>query len=395
MADPTVKPEPGSPGMEALPHEDDVYEDAGDLEFCNRDSTGNPNLNDKMFFVRLPKYLWESWSHLDDDAEIQIGTIRKWEAQEPVAVGYGKNRRTEMKTENRFKMLLHGDRPEHQAIPKEYDLEVTEPAVMNTFLFTEQDLPSYRFKNKVKAEQQKAGIPQNLIRSSWASQSDTHGTDGNNANSNSNSNSRYGDRRGRRYTPYRKAVPKKTTIQGRFRHELNCAPVNNEEARQLLRSRVRDATQPKRTMELMSMMQSAGQNVIHQGTAGAFDKFQNFIKTNEKPVTKQKKQEAKATRVSQGELRDMLNACFKKFTYWSMKALRAETQQPEAYLRENLELIAELHKSGSFANHWSLKEEFRSSSATGANAVAPIASADPDGSEFEGDEEDATTKMEI
>ena len=100
--------------------------------------------------------------------------------------------------------------------------------------------------------------------------------------------------------------------------------------------------------------------------------------------------------MSQGELRDLLNSCFKKYTYWSMKALRAETLQPEAYLRENLELIADLHKSGSFANHWSLKEEYRSSTniAT-SNEAAPDANIDPDGSEFEGDDEEGVVKMEM
>jgi len=40
-----------------------------------------------------------------------------------------------------------------------------------------------------------------------------------------------------------------------------------------------------------------------------------------------------------------------------MKALRAELQQPEAYLREQLDRIAVLAKSGKFATNWSLKPE--------------------------------------
>ena len=31
-----------------------------------------------MYLARLPHSLWEAWSKLDDDAEIQIGTIRQW-----------------------------------------------------------------------------------------------------------------------------------------------------------------------------------------------------------------------------------------------------------------------------------------------------------------------------
>lgn len=40
-----------------------------------------------------------------------------------------------------------------------------------------------------------------------------------------------------------------------------------------------------------------------------------------------------------------------------MKALRAELQQPEQYLRETLEKIAVLSKTGRFATTWSLKPE--------------------------------------
>lgn len=54
-----------SPGINS---EEDVYEDAGDLDFHNADQN--------IFLTRIPKLLWESWSKLDDDQEIQIGRIR-------------------------------------------------------------------------------------------------------------------------------------------------------------------------------------------------------------------------------------------------------------------------------------------------------------------------------
>ena len=57
-----------------------------------------------------------------------------------------------------------------------------------------------------------------------------------------------------------------------------------------------------------------------------------------------------------------------------MKALRAELQQPEAYLRETLEKIAVLAKSGPFSTHWSLKPENRINNYDGGdNAIAPDA----------------------
>jgi transcription initiation factor TFIIF subunit beta len=59
----------------------------------------------------------------------------------------------------------------------------------------------------------------------------------------------------------------------------------------------------------------------------------------------------------ENELLDRIFACFRKFNYWSMKAFRAELQQPEVYLRETLDKVAVLARSGPFAAHWSLKPE--------------------------------------
>lgn len=65
----------------------------------------------------------------------------------------------------------------------------------------------------------------------------------------------------------------------------------------------------------------------------------------------------KTARMPENELLDRIFACFKKYKYWSMKALRQELQQPEAYLRETLEKVAVLAKSGRFATQWSLRPE--------------------------------------
>jgi transcription initiation factor TFIIF subunit beta len=70
MAEPFIKPDPENQGASPGISEDDLYEDAGDLEF-NTD----PNFQ-RLYLARVPKFLWESWEKLDDDAEIQVGTIR-------------------------------------------------------------------------------------------------------------------------------------------------------------------------------------------------------------------------------------------------------------------------------------------------------------------------------
>jgi transcription initiation factor TFIIF subunit beta len=67
-ADPDAK---GGASPAAFKDEEDIYEDAGDLEFNTDDHFQG------LYLAKLPKHLWDAWSKLDDDAEIHIGTIRK------------------------------------------------------------------------------------------------------------------------------------------------------------------------------------------------------------------------------------------------------------------------------------------------------------------------------
>lgn len=67
-----IKPDPDALGASpAALSDEDVYEDAGDLEFNT-----NPDFQ-KLYLAKVPKFVWEAWDALDDDAEIQIGTIRQ------------------------------------------------------------------------------------------------------------------------------------------------------------------------------------------------------------------------------------------------------------------------------------------------------------------------------
>jgi transcription initiation factor TFIIF subunit beta len=97
----------------------------------------------------------------------------------------------------------------------------------------------------------------------------------------------------------------------------------------------------------------------------------------------------------QNELLDRIFECFKEFTYWSMKALRQRLQQPEVYLRETLDKIAILHKSGSFASHYSLKPENRLNYVEMGETAAPDFGDAAEDSEFGGDDDDdADVKFE-
>ena len=48
--------------------EDDIYEDAGDLDFTNAEK--------RVWLSHIPRSLWETLSTLEGDDEIEIGTLR-------------------------------------------------------------------------------------------------------------------------------------------------------------------------------------------------------------------------------------------------------------------------------------------------------------------------------
>lgn len=69
QGEPSVKGEPDLSGASPSAFADeDIYEDAGDLDFAGYKSG--------IFLARLPKYLWKTWSELEDGQEIQVGTLR-------------------------------------------------------------------------------------------------------------------------------------------------------------------------------------------------------------------------------------------------------------------------------------------------------------------------------
>ncbi len=64
-----IKTEAGSPcASPGVQSDEDLYEDAGDLDFSGAIQG--------LYLTRIPRFLWENWSKIDDDQEIQLGTVR-------------------------------------------------------------------------------------------------------------------------------------------------------------------------------------------------------------------------------------------------------------------------------------------------------------------------------
>jgi len=343
-----IKPEPeaGSPLVE-----DDLDESA-DLEFYDPSLQG-PN---SMYLARLPNYVWQAWSKLGDDEEIEIGKIRQW---------------TEADGSLKLQMLLSPNVEEHKSLPKEYNMQVVNPDVHNTFIFTEQDLPSYASKNKQRAAALAQGIPSHLLRQQQKPSENSQPRE-----------------RGKRGLPYtRRAIPKKTTIAGTVRHEVVCTPLPNAETDEFL-SQLAFQSQKKQTMVQLH------ERLPPNGVSDEKE-WESFIKTSEKP-TKAKKMENKTARWPENQLIDELIKCFSTHKYWSIKALRGKIPQPEAFIRQCLEKLAHLHRHGPFANNWQLLPAFQSMIPNDSRSqpVEEAAAPNPDVDIASDDEEDEDVKME-
>ncbi|TLD23090.1 hypothetical protein PspLS_07382 [Pyricularia sp. CBS 133598] len=374
---------------------DEIAEDeSGDLEFYDK-SAMDPNY-DNMYLARVPHYVWEAWAELPDDANIQVGKIRQW--YEPDAKG---------EQHIKLRMLLDNGIGAHQMIPKEYDLRITEMTVKDTFIFSEEDLPEYKEKNRARREAAAAGIPAHLLRNTALDNTNNNNSNsgsggssgagrGNTENNDKPQKSGYGKgRKGPRKEFYRKAVPKKTKIAGRIKHELNSIPVDNPETDHLLALRALEAAKPKAKVAFQDET-NISQNSINRATDFTTSrKYQSFITANAAPppvVTKQKKTELKAARIPENELLDQIFQLFRKFSYYHMKTLRVELRQPEAYLRQTLEKVAVLHKSGNLTNTWGLTDDAKRSngiSLDGPATVAPTVEG-----ELKDDDDEEDIKME-
>ncbi|POR31304.1 Transcription initiation factor IIF subunit beta [Tolypocladium paradoxum] len=372
MADPTlVKPDPDDekPAVATPMEEDDLYEDAGDLEFYDKNATSHQF--ETLYLARVPKYMWDAWlkmtERLGDDDEIQIGTLRTW--IEPVADA---NVAGAVRDVTKLRMLLEPSCPEHQLLPREYDLEVLDRDVHNHFIFSEEDLPGYKAKNKARAEAASAGIPASLLRQRAAQANGQH----------SGPQRPTYDRRSRYQPYYRKAIPKRTKVFGKIHYDVRVEPRNIQEEERLLAQRLFDAERSKSKLQIIS--RNSASSIINPGTATAAQWGGNFIKNAAQPAKPKKGEIFKAARIPKNQLLDLIFDCFRHYQYWSMKALRQKLQQPDSYLRQVLEEVAVLHKSGRFANHYGLSDAYKDKA--GGDAKEEAAEAADDGDDDEGEE---------
>ncbi|KAF2151338.1 hypothetical protein K461DRAFT_280127 [Myriangium duriaei CBS 260.36] len=334
-----IKPDPATATERSLIDEDE-YEDTGELQIRGMD---------QAWLAKIPKWLWEAWTNIAEDDEIELGKVRVYHNNRPDG-------------QQKLKIVLH-DIPGHTDVPKKYDVNMNKDHYNNTVVFSEKDQPGFKggqaWNRDKRMPQQQQPKDRNALGAT---------NDGNRVSK----------------KPYRSAIPKQTALAGFLQHEVTVTAVENAEYARITAARFHALSQPKRTTTITTGIDHA----MHPGLASQRAGFAAF----QRPAAgaksaKKRAQTDKAVRVSEDALLDMLHGCFKEYRYWSLRALKQRLHQPEAFIKTVVEKIAVLQRSGTFTGNWKLRPEYEAVT-TGVKEEAAVEEEDEDEDSVKDEDED-------
>lgn len=292
-----------------------------------------------IFLTRVPKDLYNGVNTAvkRQDEPQRIGTVRVWNLPD------GKQE---------MRVYFNRDCPGLQMVAKDYEFDVTNMNPINTYIFTEKDLPGYRpgawnHRSARNDRVQKVG-------------------GGNN-----------------RHMRGRRSIPKKTALVGFSKHEFSLHPLETEEYYRIekMKDRANAEADAKSTTQTFKSVATDA-----EGRPGV-NLWGKFTQPVPPPGARVNRQLHKAERLPQNELIDKLVDCFRRYAYWHFKTLVREVQQPEAYVKETLSKIAVLVKSGTYANTYMLSQQYRDMDAMNVQEAAEQAAPQLAGDDIESDTE--------
>lgn len=309
-------------------NENKVYEESLDLDL-SRSSR-------QVWLVRLPMFLAEKWRDRNNIHGQELGKIRI------------------NKDGSKIKLVL--DENDNDAIPHEYDLELTKKVVENEYIFTEQNLKKYQQRVKELAsdpEKQRQAYIKKQEREEELKKKQQQLKRRNNRRK---FNHRVmTDRDGRdRYIPYVKTIPKKTSIVGTVCHECQVMPSMNDPNYHKIVEQRRNIVKNYNKEKITTLDQTVGVTMSHTGMSMRSDNS-NFLKVGREKA----KSNVKSIRMPKKEILDYLFKLFDEYDYWSLKGLKERTRQPEAHLKDCLDKVATLVKKGPYAFKYTLRPEYK------------------------------------
>lgn len=294
------------------------------------------NGGQKVWLVKLPRYLAEKWSRTQELGGQQLGIVKIKQKS-----GASRNNKLQVK-------LVLKDLDKKSDIPQEYDISVLNTQVQNSYVFSEENL------KKFKQELTEVGeMPDQPELKSLDPEPDN----------NSQYVQHYKYYRveketgegGKKFIPSVKTIPKKTNLVGKICHDCQIVPSKSDSkygSMLLKRQTIMQPAKPRPKVTLLHEIPG-----VIQSNAGPSIKGNNtsvFLKSNAK-----KNGDGRAIRMPKKDLLDLLFRLFEEYEYWSMKGLKERTRQPESYLKESLESIANLIKKGPYTSKYNLKPEYK------------------------------------
>ena len=344
-------PEPASePSTSALRHEN-----------LNREHSPEPDLDldltrgmHQVWLVKVPKFLIDGWSRIQHD-DVPLGHVRVYDPDEngnqPMELILPESPAWPIPIEDPLV------RSQFAHMPRKYDMKLTsstsETYAKNLYAFEEELID----EDDVASD---LGVDEDVVPDSV----DIKGPRG--------TGPARGVHKKRRKTALTGTVTNETSVQPQ---KLQ-APVTlsteskpllragqsrsllTPEYREILRRRRIESSTPKRSVIMMESGDTGMNNMLAAGVGKGHIKPRATNIVAGAMQSRSGDSTEKFARMPRNELLDLLFNLFDKYSHWSLKRLREETQQPYVYLREVLSTIANQHHNGPYAGSWSLKREY-------------------------------------
>ncbi|KAK4635608.1 Transcription initiation factor IIF subunit beta [Fulvia fulva] len=297
----------------------DEFEDDTDLTFPTQAETQRG-----AWLIKVSEDMWKAWNEIyqnaPDGEQIEVGKLRVYHSK-PDEPQKAQIRLLTPKDDERF--------APHKDLPKMYNLDVRATTYNNTIVFSEKDLPGHRAQQFGQGKNLAAGRPTGI-----------------------NKNDRYGGGQ-RKPGTYRTAIPKQITLQPPIVNEAVAKAVEDDTSLDYFKKAYDKALQGGKKTTFNA---TVDKTKWHPGMTNSGFTFGSTTSKPGKGQKKKKQPKEKAVRMSTNELIDALQQCFTEYQYWQMKTLRQRLRQPEAFIKEHLEGIAFLIKSGDFNGNYKLND---------------------------------------
>lgn len=286
----------------------------------------------KVWLVKLPRYLADKWTK-DQMRGQPLGQVKIRQRKSPGAAGRKLDVRLVLDPAQRL-----------DKIPLEYNLQVLNTQVRNSYVFSEENLQRFQLEfTELGAMPQQPELKQIERDIEPIGPEDRYFRVHKNGVED------------RQLVPFVKTIPKKTSLVGRIVHDCQVVPLKDDSQYHQMLMRRQQITQEKDRPKVTFLTEIPGVVQLQAGPLLTGRSTLTFMKL----TMPRNKADGRAIRMPKKDLLDLLFRLFEEYEYWLMKGLKERTRQPETYLKESLESIANLIKKGPYTLKYNLKPEYR------------------------------------